>query len=461
MGKRTKRRNSKLSLKKLSRKRISRKRISRKRISRKRISKRKMIGGWKIATIRHANRKPDGTPEHKTRFFDLNNGSFKLLNDGTNIKTYTDEEYEQTTLKQIKINMGGLTIVNVADTGEFGAVGSQHIIDDMDDWVDLSGEFNDMEDWVDLGVPSSGVDELPEGAIKYADVTASTGDNVELLLFNADTVGMQSNPDPQIYVYQGSIMVDMRKQSDKKQMFVLPSQLNGAEYISINRIPNITLPWLQMYREDKTGGPRGQLAGDHNIAEFIVDKSYNDFRSGSETINYVREICDDPSLGNKISLKNGYLQISSDLTLEEIERLRDMMNTIQLLVSKDIPVSGYDINLKYKPYKDKKVHLAYASAIPIGNERGRPYGNPVSESVTTVANIIMEAQYIAALKAAKALKVEELFLMPLGGGVFNNKRSDIIKNLLNALKKVDVSGIDVKLLTYSNKETAEFKLLLS
>ena len=420
-----------------------------------------MIGGWKSATIRHANRKPDGSPEHKTRFFDLNTGVVNgLLNDGTNIKTYTDEEYKKSH-EAIKINMGGLTIVNVVDTGEFGAVGFQHIIDDMEDWVDLSGEFNDMEEWGDLEFSQSGVGELPEGAIKYADVTARTGDNVELLLFNADTVGIQPNPNPKIYVYQGSIMVDMRKKTDKKQMFVLPSQLNGAEYISINQIPNITEPWLQMYRRDKTGGPRGQLAGDHNIAEFIVDKSYNDFRSGSETINYVREICDDPFLGSKISLKNGYLQISSDLTLEEIGGLRNMMNTIQLLVSKDIPVSGYDINLEYKPYEGKKVHLAYASAIPIGNERGLPYGNPVSESVKTVANIIMEAQYIASLKAAKALNVKELFLMPLGGGVFNNKKSDIINNLLNALRKVDVSGIDVKLLTYSNKETAEFNSLLS
>ena len=421
-----------------------------------------MIGGWKSATIRHANRKPDGTPENKTRFFDLNTGLVnELLNDGTNIKTYTKGEYEQITRGQIKINMGGLTIVNVVDTGEFGAVGFQHIIDDTDDWVDLSGEFNDMEDWVDLGVPQSDVDELPEGAIKYADVTARTGDNVELLLFNAGTVGMQPNPVPQIYVYQGSIMVDMRKQSDKKQMFVLPSQLNGAEYISINRIPNIDMDWLDMYVLDDTGGPRGQLAGDHNIAEFIVDKSYNDSKSGPDTINYVRGICDDYYLGNKISLINGYLQISSDLTPEEIIRLRGMMNTIQLLVSKDIPVSGYDVNLRPKPYEGKKIHLAYASAIPIGDEEGKPYGNPVSEPVTKVANIIMEAQYIASLKAAKALGVEELFLMPLGGGVFNNKRRDIKENLLNALRKVDVSGIDVKLLTYSGEETSEFNLLLS
>jgi hypothetical protein len=75
----------------------------------------------------------------------------------------------------------------------------------------------------------------------------------------------------------------------------------------------------------------------------------------------------------------------------------------------------------------------------------------------------MEAQYTAALKAAKDLGVQELFLMPLGGGAFQNQRSDISRNLQNALSKVDMSGCDVILLTYgpNSHETNEFENLLN
>jgi len=336
-------------------------------------------------------------------------------------------------------------------------------------------------------IRSSGLDDLTKSSLDhlpllYASVNSSnpSGDIVDLLLFNADTpptAGSTSNPNPILTVQQGSIMRDMWTESVKKQMFVLPSQLNGAEYIDIDQIPNYHQGWLSMYVKDRTGGPIGQLAGDHNIAEFIVNKSYNDFNTGPDTINYVRQICNDDTLRQKISLKNGYLQINGVLDEGEMRILEDKMNTIQLLVSKDIPVSGYKVNDQsvtdmrtaraHQPeyidgvYSGKKVHLAYASAIPIGDKHGYPYGNPVSETVTQVANIIMKAQYIAALKAAKHLGVNELFLMPLGGGVFNNQQRDILSNILIALKAVDMSGIDVKLLTYEDEETDDFTTLLT
>jgi hypothetical protein len=234
-----------------------------------------------------------------------------------------------------------------------------------------------------------------------------------------------------------------------------------------------------MYKLDGTGGPRGQLAGDHKIAEYIVEHAFNDLNQDDPTtIHYVRKICEQ---FQGINLKNGYLEVNG-VVASELDQLRSMMGTIELLVSKNLPVSGYipgdgglnDIDRSLKNpepfggatsppfsqpgYDGKKVHLAYASAVPVG-----VYGNDRSVSTVAVANIIMEAQYTAALKAAKDLGVQELFLMPLGGGAFQNQRSDISRNLQNALSKVDMSGCDVILLTYgpNSPETNEFENLLN
>jgi len=248
-------------------------------------------------------------------------------------------------------------------------------------------------------------------------------------------------------------MEDMRAHSTKNQMFVLPSQLNGAEYGNQNHIVTPE-SWLKDYVNDGTGGPRGQLAGDHNIAKYIVSRAANENNKHDiTTINYVRDICNNPIFAGKLYLLNGYLQVR-DMSAHQIDTLGGMMSTIKLLVSENLPVSGYGVDLKPKEYEGKTVHLAYASAIPIGAD----YGNPRSQTVEAVANIIMEAQYIAAFKAAKHLHVDELFLMPLGGGVFGNKRSDIARNIMKALKAVDMTEIDVKLLTFvlSPGETEEF-----
>lgn len=228
-----------------------------------------------------------------------------------------------------------------------------------------------------------------------------------------------------------------------------------------------------MYKMDRTGGPRGQLAGDHEIAKYIVEHASNELnKEDPSTIHYVREICEIPG----ISLVNGYLGVNSaQMNDENLELLRNMMGTVKLLVSKDLPVSGYipgdggadDIfreldtdafggaypeSFKQPAYGGKKVHLAYASAVPVNC-----YGNDGEAETVAVADFIMEAQYTAALKAAKDLGVGELYLMPLGGKSFGNNGYNIINNLMNALSKVDMSGCDVILLTYGEDEAGLYR----
>ena len=313
----------------------------------------------------------------------------------------------------------------------------------------------------------------------YATVRATTGDDVDLLLYNADTTGIPGNlnPNPPT-LFAGSVMDDMRQSTEKNQMYVLPSQLNAAEHAQKEAIPNSTMPWLDMYVRDGTGGPRAQLAGDHAIAEYIVDNAATEVNngptsngmSGKPPINYVREIL--PYFPGKLDLTNGYLGVhdTGNWRKKDFDTLKKLAmegeTAVQLLVSKDLPVSGYDRTLSSKPkYENKTVNLAYASAVPINT-----YGNDNTAATKTVANIIMVAQYTAALKAAIDLGVQELFLMPLGGGVFHNDRGDIVKNIMTALKKVDLSGTPlaepnaVKLLTFklhAEDETGQFRIILS
>ena len=64
------------------------------------------------------------------------------------------------------------------------------------------------------------------------------------------------------------------KPSKQRRIFLLPSQLNAAEY------PHHTKKYIvtevQDYVYDPTGGPRGQLAGDPAVAQFIIDNAANE-----------------------------------------------------------------------------------------------------------------------------------------------------------------------------------------
>ena len=69
-----------------------------------------------------------------------------------------------------------------------------------------------------------------------------------------------------------SINEEMDTKRPRRQIFLLPSQLNAAEYQSQDEI----VERIQEYINDKTGGPRGQLAGDPAVAQFIIDNAAND-----------------------------------------------------------------------------------------------------------------------------------------------------------------------------------------
>jgi len=205
----------------------------------------------------------------------------------------------------------------------------------------------------------------------------------------------------------------------RHKMIVLPSQLNGAEYQSQGRFHIVEK--LDEYLGDYTGGPRGQLAADPGVAQFIIDNAFNEKRSSiNDGINNVKEMGIRSYLeGDKkedlgpVYLINGYLQVKNDV---DVERFIATLPEMTILGVRDVPVRGLDKNYRFIKEKDKdSVDLIYASAVPLGK-----YGNSKSDNVTAIANLTLFSQYVGAMRLAILRGNCDLYLMPLGGNAFGN-----------------------------------------
>merc|ERR1712232_1417932 len=76
---------------------------------------------------------------------------------------------------------------------------------------------------------------------------------------------------PCVEVVAGEIMEAIQDPCNDGAFFVLPSQLNGAEYPHHNCI----VRKVEEYKTDQTGGPRGQLAAHPAMAQFVLDNARN------------------------------------------------------------------------------------------------------------------------------------------------------------------------------------------
>merc|ERR1712050_165666 len=77
---------------------------------------------------------------------------------------------------------------------------------------------------------------------------------------------------PCVSIKSSEIMAEIQKPANEGAYFVLPSQLNGAEYPSHTSI----VKHVEAYKTDNTGGPRGQLAVHPAAAQFVLDNAAND-----------------------------------------------------------------------------------------------------------------------------------------------------------------------------------------
>jgi hypothetical protein len=239
-----------------------------------------------------------------------------------------------------------------------------------------------------------------------------------------------------IKMHVGSIMRDIQAEVTRHRVFVLPSQLNAAEYYANNLSESKLRAYgLNEYLEDGTGGPRGQLACDLGVAQFIIDNASNELRP-DRGIDNVRGMGSIPG----VRLNNGYLKVASNA---DVQAFSDALPRMTVLGVRDVAVRGLkafgDPNGPHTFVKreNHSVDLIYASACPVG-----AYGNDESAAVKEISKMVLYGQYAAALRQAITRKSCDVFLMPLGGGVFKNDPSNIKSAIASAVQTLSVALAD-------------------
>jgi hypothetical protein len=210
---------------------------------------------------------------------------------------------------------------------------------------------------------------------------------------------------------------------------------------------------------DGTGGPRGQLACDLGVAQFILDNACNETRK-DKGINNVRGML--PIEG--VDLINGYLSKTPG-SVVNTDHFLNMLPQMEVLGVRDVPVTG--LKAFSSPYDDTKfvhlkhtVDLIYASAVPFGE-----YGNPTTKEWRQIVQWTLFGQYTAALRLALKRGPCDLYLMPLGGGVFGCKEEDIKSAMVSAVDAIGgkstltKNNVNVKVLIYkrNDKEVASYR----
>ena len=284
-------------------------------------------------------------------------------------------------------------------------------------------------------------------------------------LTGIDRIGELLNPDPERVI--DFIVSDCRREILKalgennkaktivRQMFILPSQLNGAEHPHIGgkSIPIYELEksksipdshWFRKYVHDGTGGPVAQGRASLEVAQEIVRISEANTEKRRETdwdnplpINYVREVKNELPVHTRdtIFLRNGYLQCDETVTVETAGIFIQNMDKMKVLMSVDNPCSGVDLPaikrgnpVERSTNTDKKIDMVYASAIPVIGEYVTVKSETAKKVLHWIGLHVIFNQYLIALSQAcvladKVLKqgqVYEVLVMPLGLGVFGN-----------------------------------------
>mmetsp|Transcript_38181 Transcript_38181/g.105254 ORF Transcript_38181/g.105254 Transcript_38181/m.105254 type:complete len:591 (+) Transcript_38181:53-1825(+) len=264
---------------------------------------------------------------------------------------------------------------------------------------------------------------------------------------------------PCIRIRDSEVMTEIQKSSSDGAYFVLPSQLNAAEYPDEWTV----VQYIEDYKSDNTGGPRGQLAVHPAVGQFLLDNAACEGRSGG--ISAIDDVLDRADAG--FQLVNGYLEVPRLATMQErqeaLAAFRREIHALRVLAVEDVPACGLSPDKRALCQADHKVNLVYASAVPVQaylNEGG----DPVFQ--TQVAEVLLAAQYLGALRTAAQRvavgdRAKEVFLMPLGGGVFNNPWGSIAKGMSLAVEMLDEADrekLDIWALTWKGNPSERQQL---
>lgn len=268
-------------------------------------------------------------------------------------------------------------------------------------------------------------------------------------------------------IVSSEIMTELQRQENDGALFVLPSQLNGAEYPS--HLHEDIVYDVEDYKYDNTGGPRGQLALHPAAAQFLLDNAQNAQRTGGLNAAAALDI-------KELEAINGYLKIqdtSDGATASSmvLQTLREKLHTLRPLIMDDLLAQGVTPDKRSLFEGRHRVGVVYASAVPVnaylnqvvdGSERSL-------EFQTQVAELFLVAQYYAALKyAAESTRLvgrnrtrRRVYLMPLGGGVFNNPWEIIGRSMAKALQMLDddlLEMLDICALAWKGEPSEEQRL---
>jgi len=267
-----------------------------------------------------------------------------------------------------------------------------------------------------------------------------------------------------IVLLASNVGIEIQNPENDGAVFVLPSQFNGAEYMSPS---NGHQTQLTTYKMDLTAGPLGQLSCHPVVAKFILDHAA---RTGFTSdpflvINAIDNVILDLNATDvtSLTLTNGYLEVpeklrdkpdDSEFNLTKIDLNPQIVyifdsfcQRLKVLQTDDVPTSGLkpppkshsDPNgyVQFNSDATSKVTLIYASAVPLD------YMSRINKEKSTlqycVAGFDLVAQYFGAMVSAYCKQKEKntdkkvkLFLTPLGGGVFHNPREMIASAILLA-----------------------------
>eukprot|EP00913_Durusdinium_trenchii_P018268 g17163.t1 len=220
-------------------------------------------------------------------------------------------------------------------------------------------------------------------------------------------------------------------------------------------------------------GVLAALAVHPAVGQFILDNAASDKRSGLDAAQKVlldAKAATSWPTGYSLYVKNGYMGVPScpkanqDLKRSGSLRNRSAGPRLALLGSLAAPYALHLCQGRAQlwleagsPGPQHKVSMVYASAIPV-----KAYLNAGNLDVPfqeEVGRLVIVSQYFGALRlayeAAKPGTKQKIFLMPLGGGVFNNRAEVILGALGTALDllaqhlKVDPAArLDVQLLAF-------------
>lgn len=252
---------------------------------------------------------------------------------------------------------------------------------------------------------------------------------------------------PCIRVEDSEIMYEIQKASNDGAIFVVPSLLNGAEYPSHDQIVEV----MEDYRQDNTGGARGQLAVHPAAGQFLLDNALSDMRlRGVSAVDAVLD--NTAAAGLDFETVNGYLSVPAVDDFERaIGRFRESLHRLRIIAMEGLPARGLTPDMCKRAESSHKVSLIYASAVPVQTCTNEGADADQEQFQRRIAEAMLTAQYYGALRlASRRRHVVTVFLMPLGLGIFNNTWESIATSISLAVEMLgdeERSRLDIRLLT--------------